>query len=148
MVVKGKISRAEYNGQAGIVERHLTPFFGDMKLAAIRRADVIRYIHSRVGEVGDGTIIKETNTLKRLFNVAIELDKIGANPAHRAPLPKAPEGRVCWLTNDELHKVLRACYIPPDEDGNEQEQWLRTSLGWRWRWVPGVANCLTSPCPT
>ncbi len=129
MVVKGKISRAEYNRQAGIVERHLTPFFGDMKLAAIRRADVIRYIHSRMGEVGDGTIIKETNTLKRLFNVAIELDKIGTNPAHKAPLPKAPEGRVRWLTNDELHKVLRACYIPLDEDGNEQEQWLQHAAG-------------------
>ncbi|MBT9331478.1 tyrosine-type recombinase/integrase [Paracidobacterium acidisoli] len=129
VVVKGKISRTEYNRQAGIVERHLTPFFGDMKLAAIRRADVIRYIHSRMGEVGDGTVIKECNTLKRLFNVAIELDKIGANPAHKAPLPKAPEGRVRWLTNNELHKVFKECYIPPDGDGNEQEQWLQQAAG-------------------
>lgn len=129
MVVKGKMSQVEYDRQRGIVERHLKPFFGTMQLAKIRRKDVVAYIHGRMGEVSDGTIIKECNVLKRLFNVAIELEMVTANPAHKAPLPKAPEGRVRWLTNDELHKVLGACYIPPDEDGNEQEQWLRHAAG-------------------
>ena len=80
-VVRGKISQAEYIRQKGIVETKLIPFFGAMKLAAVRKADVVKYIHDRTGEVSDGTIIKEVNTLKKLFNVALDLDKIPANPA-------------------------------------------------------------------
>ncbi|HEY6414151.1 MAG TPA: site-specific integrase, partial [Edaphobacter sp.] len=66
----------------------------------------------------DGTIIKEVNTLKRLFNVAIEFEKIEANPAHKAPVPQAPEGRCRYLTAAELGKVLRAC-----------PEWLRPIAG-------------------
>jgi integrase len=76
------------------------------------------------------TIIKEINVMKRLFNVALDLDKI---PAKRAPVPQAPEGRVRWLTNDELHRVLTACHVPPvqNEKGEweEQEQWLQHAAG-------------------
>jgi integrase len=133
-VAKGKLSREEYIRQEGIVEKHLKPFFGpEMKLAAIRRSDVIRYIHKRTGEVSDGTVIKEMNVMKRLFNVAVDLDKIPANPAQRAPMPQAPEGRIRWLTNDELHRVLTACYLPPiqNESGEqeEQDQWLQHAAG-------------------
>src|SRR5580700_3934935 len=48
-VVGGKISQAEFTRQQGIVDKHLLPFFGAMKLAAIRKADVTRYIHERTG---------------------------------------------------------------------------------------------------
>ncbi len=128
-VVKGKISRAECDRQKGIVELHLKPFFGDVKLAAIRRADVVRYIHERTGRVSDATIIKEVNVLKRLLNVALDLEKIPTNPAQRAPLPEAPEGRNRYLTPQEWGKVFRACYISPDDDGNEQVQWLQQAAG-------------------
>jgi integrase len=104
-----------------------------VKLAAIRRSDVIRYIHKRTGEVSDGTVIKEMNVMKRLFNVAVDLDKIPANPAQRAPMPQAPEGRIRWLTNDELHRVLTACHLPPVEnetgEWEEQDQWLQHAAG-------------------
>jgi hypothetical protein len=58
----------------------------------------MRYVHNRTGQVSDGTIIKETNTLKKLFDVAFDLDKIPTNPAQRARLPQAPEGRTRFLT--------------------------------------------------
>ena len=48
--------------------------------------------------------------LKRLFNIAIEFDKIEANPAHKPSLmPKTPEGRSEYFTVEELRDVLRAC---------------------------------------
>jgi hypothetical protein len=97
-VARGKISQAEYIRQKGIVETKLIPFFGSMKLVAVRKADVAKYIHDRTGEVSDGKIIKEVNARKKQFNVALDLDKISANPATRAPLPQAPEGRTRFLT--------------------------------------------------
>ena len=118
-VARGKLSQAEYDRQEGIVKQHLKPFFGsDVKLAAIRRKDVRAYINSRMGKVSDGSIIKEVNTLKRMFNIAVEDEKITVNPAHKAPVPKAPEGRVRYLTPEELGNVLRAC-----------PEWLRPIVG-------------------
>ena len=45
---------------SGIVDKQLKPFFGSIKLAAVRRKDVVGYINSRMGEVGDGTTIKRS----------------------------------------------------------------------------------------
>jgi len=122
-VVKGRITQAEYVRQQGIVEKHLKPFFGPMKLSLIRKKDVNNYIESRLGVVSDGTIIKECNTIMRLFSVAIEKEKISINPAHSANVPKAPEGRVRYLTADELGRILRSC-----------PEWLRP--------IAGLAVCL------
>jgi site-specific recombinase XerD len=84
---------------------------------------VVRYIDERTGQVSDSTIIKEVNVLKRMFHLAQERDKIGSNPAHRAPLPKAPEGRTRYLTPEQWQAVFKACWIP---DG---EQWLQQAAG-------------------
>ena len=128
-VVKGKLSQAEYERQRGIVEKYLKPFFGTMKLASIRRADVVRYIHERTGQAADSTIIKEANTLKKLFNVAADLDKITANPAQRVKLPQAPEGRTRYLLPEQWHKVFKACRIEPTEEDPAPEQWLQWAAG-------------------
>jgi len=129
-VVKGRLSRTEYERQAGIIHKHLIPFFcKETKLAAIRRADVVRYIHQRTGVVSDASIIKEVNTLKRLFSVAVDLEKIPANPALKAPLPKAPEGKTVYLTPEQWKAVFRACYIAPTESAPNPAQWLQWAAG-------------------
>jgi integrase len=116
--VKGKISLKEFTRQKGILALHLIPFFDEMKLARIRRKDVNDYIDARVGKVSDGTIIKEVNTLKRLFSVAVSKEKIPTNPAHGADIPEAPKGRVRYLEARELEKLMRAC-----------QPWLRPIVG-------------------
>jgi integrase len=128
-VVRGKISQAEYTRQEGIVEKKLIPHFGSMKLAAVRKADVIRYIHDRTGKVSDGSVIKEVNTLKKLFNTALDLDKIPTNPAQRAPLPQAPEGRTRFLTPEQWLAVFNACHIPPTDEEPSPAQWLQWAAG-------------------
>jgi integrase len=128
-VVRGKLSKAEFIRQQGIIESKLKPFFGTMKLATIQRHDVVRFIHRREAEVTSGTVIKEMNVLKRMLNVAMDKAKITANPALRAPMPQAPEGRTRFLTPEEWTRVFAACHIPPDIYGNEQEQWLQQAAG-------------------
>jgi len=118
-VVKGKLSRAEFVRQQGIVETKLKPHFGSMKLAQVRKSDVVRFIHERTGHVADATIVKEVNVLKRMFNLAVDLDKIHTNPAARAPLPKAAEGRTRYLTAGEWKCVFEACTV------DDAEQWLQ-----------------------
>lgn len=115
---KGKLSQAEFARQKGILDQHLIPFFGEMTLALIRRKDVNDYIDSRVGKVSDGTIIKEANTLKRLFSIAVSKEKIPTNPAHGSDIPEAPKGRVRYLEIDLLEKLMRACPL-----------WLRPIVG-------------------
>ncbi len=110
-VVKGKISQAEYDRRKGIVEKHLKTHFGGLKLAAIRKKDVNAYINKRLGAVSDATIIKEVGTLKRLFRVAIDAEKVEVNPATGSDMPAAPEGRCRWLTPDEWRAVFAACTL-------------------------------------
>jgi integrase len=130
-VVRGKLSRGEYVRQEGIVESKLKPHFGTMRLASIRKADVVRYIHDRTGQVSDATVIKEVNTLKRMFHLAMDLDKIHTNPAARIPLPKATEGRTRYLTPDEWRKVFTACWVPESSQWVQQAAGLAVSLGTR-----------------
>jgi integrase len=67
--------------------------------------------------------------LKRLFNDALDLEMIPTNPAQRAKLPQAPEGRNRWLTSDEWRKVFAACHIEPASDDPNPEQWLQQAAG-------------------
>jgi hypothetical protein len=66
----GQLSKHETERQLGIVEKHLLPFFGSIKLPAIRPSKVHEYIQSRLGEVAAATICKEVNVLKHFLGVA------------------------------------------------------------------------------
>ena len=95
---KARLTPAAYKREDGILEAHLRPFFGDKtKLAAIRRADVQKYITHRSGEVSPASIVKELNVLKHLLGLAVEWELIGANPAHGVKSPKVAPGRVRYL---------------------------------------------------
>jgi integrase len=100
------------------MEAHLRPFFGTVKLAEVRRADVQKYVTQRSGEVSPGSIVKELNVLKHLLALAVEWELIPANPAHGVKPPRVPAGRVRYLQPTELRTVLEAC-----------PEWLRPIAG-------------------
>ena len=62
-VAQGKISQAEYIRQMDIVETKLIPFFGSMKLAAVRKADVALEKGSSEGEMGQEAEAKRSYRL-------------------------------------------------------------------------------------
>lgn len=127
---KKHVTAAEYERQRGIVEGHLVPFFGKMVMANIRRADVIAYITERKEAVSDGSILKERNVLRRMFNRGIEDERLFANPAAGPALkkivPKKPEGRKGWVKEkNDFDRILAACYIQPTKSNLEPVQWLQ-----------------------
>jgi integrase len=115
----GELSKQELERQQGIVEQHLIPFFGKMKLAAIRPSKIHAYVNARRGEVAAATITKECNVLKHFLGLAsTEWELIPSNPASRVKMPDLPEGRTRHLEPAELQKLLVACPV-----------WLRPIVG-------------------
>lgn len=115
---KARLTPRAYERTRGIIEGHLKPAFGAVKLAEIRRADVQKYATDRSAKVAPGSVVKELNVLKHMLNLAVEWELIGANPAQGMKLPRVPAGRVRYLQPNELRAVLKAC---PD--------WLRPIVG-------------------
>ena len=119
---EARLTPAAYERSRGIVETHLSAFFGTMQLASIRRQDVQKYITHRLGEVSTDTVIKEVNVLKHLFGLAVDWELIPINPAYRMggakDNMKASPGRVRYLQPTELGAVLQAC-----------PEWLRPIVG-------------------
>jgi integrase len=109
---KARLTPHAYARTKGIVESHLKGTFGATKLAEIRRADAQRYVTRRAAEVAAASVVKELNTLKHIFNLAIEWELIPMNPCvgiGKKQLPRVPAGRVRYLQPTELHTVLAAC---------------------------------------
>jgi integrase len=122
---RARLSPKAYQRDEGIVNKHLAPFFAG-KLAAIRRADVQRYITERSGYISEGSgrplsrysLHKEINVLKHLLRMAVEWEIIPINPAQGVKAPKVPAGRVRYLQPTELMALLGAC-----------PEWLRSIAG-------------------
>jgi len=116
---KARLTPRSYKREDRILKAHLRPFFGEKtKLAAIRPADVQKYITHRSGEVSPASITKELNVLKHLLTLAVEWELIPTNPAHGVKAPRVPAGRVRYLQPTELRAVLEAC-----------PEWLRPIAG-------------------
>ena len=115
------------------IEKHLTPFFGNRKMASITTADIREYIASRQKEtrlpgrrsasprgtarlamsrssaatiagVSNGEINRELTALKRMFNLAIQAGKLLQKP--HIPLLKEDNVRVGFFERDQFLAVL------------------------------------------
>ena len=118
-----------YIREEGIIVKYLKPSLGpEIQLAAIRRSDVIRYIHKRTAKVSDGTVHQETKgTWLPYPLVARRPAQDRGQPGPNAtPMPQAPEGlhTLAHERHDE-HRVLTArSTLPPvqNEKGEVEEQ--------------------------
>jgi integrase len=104
-----RLTPRSYERESGIMEAHLRPFFGAVKLAEVRRADVQKYVTYRSSKVSPGSVVKELNVLKHLLGLAVEWELIPTNPARAVKSPRVPAGRVRYLQPTELSTVLGLC---------------------------------------
>ena len=147
---RARLTVAAYERTESIVEAHLMPVFGSVKLADIRRGNVQRYVTERSGEISPATVVREMNVLKHFLNLAVDWKMIPLNPSQRVKPPRVPAGRVRYLQPTELRTVLEAC-----------PAWLRTIvallvttgmrrselLGLRWLDVDRASGRILLPRP-
>lgn len=101
-----------YERNRGVVENHLYPALGSNPLAKITRDDVEQYITARLLKVSKATVVKELNTVKHLFNWAVDKRLIPANPAAKVKATdRALPGRLRYLQPTEMGVLLAECPV-------------------------------------
>ena len=105
---KARLTPKAYERDSGVVENHLKPFF-KMRIAAIRRVDVQRYVTQRSIAVSAHSVMKELNILKHLLRLAVEWEVVPVSVGMGIKGPKVPAGRVRYLQPTELRKLVGIC---------------------------------------
>jgi len=91
-----------------ILGNRLLPYFGPTRLIRhLTESEIAKYEQQRVGEVSAYTVSNELSVLRHLLRLARKWGFIEVVPA--IELPKKPEGRTRYLTEDEICKLLDAC---------------------------------------
>jgi integrase len=111
-------------------ERHLQPFFANMRTVDITGSRLNEYVSTRqAARVKDSTIIRELAVLKRMFAVGYKSDPPIVQRIPPFPELKESAPRQGFLVDADYDKLARACA--------EEGLWLRAmlalaySFGWR-----------------
>lgn len=107
------------------LEKHVLPFFGHMKAAAIALADVDRYIVMRQEEgAANGTINRELTSIIRAFSLGVEYRLIAFPP--KIQMLEEDNVRTGFFEREQLDAVLR--YLRPHNQGPARFAYV---TGWR-----------------
>lgn len=102
---QGKRSLAD---DTRIVRRCLLPAFGTaVPVRQVRAPMIAQYERRRAGEVSAYTVANELGVLRHLLRLGKRWGYLDAVPD--IVLPKKPEGRLRYLDEDELTRLLAAC---------------------------------------
>jgi integrase len=97
--------------------RHLAEYFGDKRLNKITSWDVETYKMERSQQkskrrgkpIAKATVNRSLATLKHIFSRAVEWGLITENPAKGVKLYKEDNGRLRYLTEEEITRLLSIC---------------------------------------
>jgi integrase len=93
----------------GIIDKHLKPALGDVKLVDLTTADIERYIAARLKDgAAPQTITHERNCLRSALGHAVRVGRLTSNPAASVRWRHKPQPKqLRTLTEDETQKLLR-----------------------------------------
>lgn len=89
--------------------RPLLEYFGGKSLSAITSLLVERYKDERVKRVAPATVNRELATLRHMYTKAVEWGYVRGNPLKGVKRLKEPPGRVRYLREEEIGRLLRCC---------------------------------------
>jgi integrase len=119
-----------------VINKHLVPFFGEMFLGTINAKSVTDYMASRREQKrSNGTVNNERAVLSKIMSLAVEWDRVHANPVRKVEKLERADGRTRFLTHDEADKLiekapphLKAVIVTALETGGR----LSEVLGLKW----------------
>jgi len=104
---KGKLKPLTYSAYSVLVERHIKPSIGRIRISELRRADITR-MHTRMAST-PGTANRAVSLVSAIWNWAAARDEVasGANPAKGvARYPESAKER--FLSSDEFRRLGEA----------------------------------------
>ncbi|HEY7184170.1 MAG TPA: tyrosine-type recombinase/integrase [Blastocatellia bacterium] len=129
---KARLAPSSYAREEMIRRLYLTRF-DSLKISAIRKADLERYLTDRAAATSAVSVRKELVVLTHLFRLAVEWEIIPVSPAIGLKAPKLPPGRVRYLQPTELKALLEGA-----KDGLREIVALAVSTGMRRGEVMGL----------
>ncbi len=82
--------------------------FKNRRIDEITPWDIERFKASRVERVTKSTVNRDIAVLKHMFNLAVDWNLLGSNPAKKVPLYRIEEKVMRVLTHDEEHRLVTA----------------------------------------
>jgi integrase len=93
--------------------RQAIPHFRGKSLIEITPEDIRRFRDKRAADEtrpgklrAKGTVKREMNMLARIFNYAIEIDRLQVNPCKKVKTPSAQNAKTCIVSRDEEKRIL------------------------------------------
>lgn len=117
-----------------ILRTHLIPALQSTPLMAIRREDVERYKHARIGAgAAPATVTKELRTLKACINHAVAWDAIPRNPIQHVKPPRELASKPPrWYIKEELEQIYRAS-LEIKKSTDPRKASLNREYRWTWQ---------------
>jgi site-specific recombinase XerD len=118
------LKRSTARGYHGILERHLIPAFGGLKLDAISVSHVERYVAlKRRSGCGARTVNLHLNLLHKLLRTALRRQLVRTNVVSAVERPRAPRRRWTILSPEEVRAVEAAFGTMIAEAADEERAW-------------------------
>lgn len=89
--------------------KNLLKSFSGKLVSEISAYELERYKNSRVKEVTPASVNRELSCIKHMFNKAVQWGYLHENQLHSVAKFKEPAGRVRYLTEQEIEKLLSCC---------------------------------------
>jgi integrase len=108
--VKTKQGSAAYRDTKGIMENHILPVIGTMKLKDVKLINLQKILNSRVGH-SKSHILKVKQLICRMFGTAKKNKLIPEDPSEGLIMPKATDGTNRAITDYERKCILKLAEI-------------------------------------
>jgi integrase len=89
--------------------RKLLVHFKGRMISTITALDLDKYKNARRQEVKPASVNRELSLIKHMFNKAVAWDNLSSNPLQKVAKFKEPPGRVRYLSDEEMKKLLDCC---------------------------------------
>lgn len=85
--------------------RHILPELGELSLTAVTPERVDEYLQAKARELSPSTVHRHYRTLRRVFKVAVQRDKLRRSPMDSVAAPRIPASEIQFLTAVQLEQL-------------------------------------------